>query len=225
MRRLFLLLWLPLALFAATTSQILSTDGKSAKIESVTLPVGTSGIVVHSYDEAHRTIVARAILVAPDTIRFELFDALAQDALPKPLTKPQKGDKVILGYLYERALIIAPNLKTYQSIAALAKEKLLHPDLFAAELAKRAHKMPDRKDFKDFCNRYALAKLYIAQKSGTDVVDCYSFKKVGSLDVSASGKETKLPFYNRFRRIPGSLFDFFGSDEENYFDYYKKLER
>ncbi len=225
MRRLFLLLWLPLVLFAASTSHIISTDGKSAKIENVTLPVGTSGIVVHSYDDKHRTIVARAILVAPDTIRFEVFDALAQDALPKPLTKPQKGDKVILGYLYDRALIIAPNLQTYQSIAAQASEKLLHPDLFAAELAKRGHKRPEREDFKDFCNRYALAKLYIAQRSGTDIVDCYSFKKVGSLEVGTSGKETKLPFYNRFRRIPGSLFDFFSSDEYNFFDYYKKLER
>ncbi len=225
MKRFLLLLIVPIALMAATTSTIVSTNATSAKIRSVDLPAGTSGIVVHDYDGTHRSIVARAILVAPDTIRFEVFDALAQDAFPKPLTKPKAGDKVILSYLYDRALIIAPNLQTYQEIAAQTHDKLLHPDLFVAELAKRGHKMPQREDFKDFCNRYALAKLYIARKSGTDVVDCYSFKKVGSLDVRASGKETKLPFYNRFRRIPGSLFDFFSNDEYNYFDYYKKLER
>jgi len=81
-------------------------------------------------------------------------------------------------------------------------------------------------DFKNFCNKFALAKLYIVQKTQTDIVDCYSFKRVGSLAVGAQKGKVKLPFYNRLRKIQTSLFDFFGgSGMQNYFDYYMKMER
>ncbi|BCD67478.1 plasminogen-binding N-terminal domain-containing protein [Nitratiruptor sp. YY09-18] len=226
MKKLVTLLLIVFTAFAATSTTITNAYKSKATIQRVNLPLGTSGIVIHDYDSMHSSIVARAILVAPDTIKFEVFDALAQEALPTPLTKPQTGDRVILGYLYDRATIIAPNLKSYQEVANQVDEKIIHPDLFATELSKAKDPAPDYNDFKNFCNKFALAKLYIVQKNQTDIVDCYSFKKIGTLPMRAEGKNVKLPFYNRLKKIQTSLFDFFGGSEiQNYFDYYKKLER
>ncbi len=208
----------------ADTTKLIKVEKDRGIIEPVSLPPGTSGIVIHHYDKEHASIVARAILEKSDQIRFTIFDALAQDALPTPKTLPQPGDEVILGYLYDRATIIAPNLTTYQQIANKLNEELLHPDLFATELSKAKHPAPTYADFKNFCNKYALAKIYLALKDEVAIVDCYSFKKVGSLPLQTSDKSIKLPFYSRLDEIESSIFDFFGKKEiDNYYSYYKKL--
>lgn len=221
MQRLIIFLLFGSFLFA---NEIVSINQNGAKIHTTSYPIGTSGIVIHHYDKKHASIVARAIVTGVDTIRFEVFDALAQDALPRPKTLPQKGDEVILGYLYDRALIIAPNLATYQAIANKIEEETLHPDLFATELSKAKHPVPSREDFKNFCNKYALAKIYIAFKDGSAIVDCYSFQQIGSLQVGSLGENIKLPFYSRLKEIESSIFDFFGKKEiQNYDAYYKSL--
>ncbi len=221
MLRIITLLLFSLAMMA---NEIVTATKDGATIHPTSYPVGTSGIVIHHYDKEHASIVARAIVIAKDKIRFEVFDALAQDALPRPKTLPQKGDEVILGYLYDRALIIAPNLPSYQAVASQVDDELLHPDLFATELSKAKHPVPSRKDFKNFCNKFALAKIYLALKDGTAVVDCYSFKKVKALPIKADTKVVKLPFYSRLKEIESSIFDFFGKKEiPNFNEYYKSL--
>ena len=215
-----------LLLFSITlmANEIVAVNKNSATIHPTSYAIGTSGIVIHHYDKEHASIVARAIVVDKDKIRFEVFDALAQDALPRPKTLPQKGDEVILGYLYDRALIIAPNLSTYQAVASKVSDELLHPDLFATELSKAKHPVPSRKDFKNFCNKFALAKLYIALKDRSAIVDCYSFKKVGELAIQSEAKAIKLPFYSRLKEIETSIFDFFGKKEiPDYYQYYQSL--
>ena len=209
---------------ALMANEIVAVNKNGATIHPTSYAIGTSGIVIHHYDKEHASIVARAIVVDKDKIRFEVFDALAQDALPRPKTLPQKGDEVILGYLYDRATIIAPNLATYQAVASKIDEELLHPDLFATELSKAKHPVPSREDFKNFCNKYALAKIYIAFKDSSAIVDCYSFQQIGSLQVKSLGKNIKLPFYSRLKEIESSIFDFFSKKEiQNYDAYYKSL--
>ncbi len=227
MKKIVLMLFFLTVLFAQTTSTILRVEGNKAKIDLTQAAPGTSGIVIHHYDTNHSSIVARAIVEAPDTIRFEVFDALAQDALPRPTTKPQKGDTVILGYLYDRATIIAPNFATYQKIEnSVEGIALVHPDIFATELSKAHRPAPTYEDFKNFCNKFALAKIYLALKNRTDIVDCYSFTPLGSLAIKAEGNETKLPFYTRIKEIETSIFDFFGPKNiQNYYSYYEKMER
>ena len=210
-----------IALFAA---QIQKVQKDSAIIDHSDLPIGSSGIVVHHFDADHSTIVARAILVAPNKIRFATFKALAQPNLPKPKLLPQVGDEVIMGYLYDRALIIAPNYQTYTQLANVLGLELLHPDLFAAELAKAKHPAPSKEDFENFCDKFAVGKVVIALQNEAKVVDCYSFATLQTLPLTSESNETKLPFYTRINKISGSLFSFFGSDEiTDYFTYYQRL--
>ncbi len=210
-----------LALFAA---KITSVEGSYATITPTDARVGSSGIVVHRFDEEHSTIVARAILTDKDRIKFEVFDALAQPNLPKPKILPQKGDEVIIPYLYDRGVIIAPNYETYKKIEERFYDtRWLHPDLFAVELSKARHKTPNREDFKNFCNKYAAAKVVIALRDEAAVVDCYSFKKVDKFPIKIESNNTKFPFYMRIKEIEGGIFSLFSNDEEDYFNYYKKL--
>ena len=222
MKILTLLVSLAITLFAAQTT-ITQIEEGGARIEPVELPKGISGIVVHRFDDEHATIVARAILTAPDRIRFEVFDALAQPNLPAPKILPQKGDLVILGYLYHRGAIIAPNYETYDAIQKRYDLEWVHPDLFAAELAKAHHPAPTKEDFRTFCNKFALARIFVALKDHTDVVDCYSFDVIERLDLPSEGNETKLPFYTRIEKIPTSIFDFFSDEVKDYYSYYTKL--
>ncbi|SMC09005.1 plasminogen-binding N-terminal domain-containing protein [Nitratiruptor tergarcus] len=223
MIRILFFAFTALVLYAQTTT-LVKVEKNRGIIEPVALPKGTSGIVVHHYDKNHTSIVARAILEKSNQIRFEVFDALAQEALPKPKTLPASGDEVILGYLYDRATIIAPNLTTYQQIAKEVQEEILHPDLFATELSKAKHPAPSYEDFKNFCNKYALAKIYLALKDEVAIVDCYSFEKIDALPLHSRSKKIKLPFYSRIKEIETSIFDFFGTKEiDNYYSYYKKL--
>ncbi len=225
MFRLILLSLLALPIFAQITTQITKADQTQATIAHIDVPVGASGIVVHRFDQDHSTIVARAIYEGGDIIRFTVYDALAQESLPTPKIRPQKGDEVILEYLYDRSTLIAPNLETYQRYVAQHPDiQWLHPDLFATELSKAHHPAPSREDFKNYCNKFALGAIHIALKNEVAQVDCYSFKTISKEPFEIEVKSVKLPFYSRLKEIEGSLFDFFGQKEiENYFSYYRNL--
>ncbi len=221
MRNLLIAFFLTVALFGA---QIQKIKGDRAIIDPVQMPVGSSGIVVHHFDDEHSTIVARAILVKSDEVQFTTFKALAQPNLPKPKLLPQVGDEVIIGYLYDRAIAIAPNFQLYSQITRTLPLDWIHPDLFAAELAKTKHPAPTKEDFENFCDKFALAKVVIALKNEAKVLDCYTFTTLKSLPLAGETNVTKLPFYTRINKISGSLFDFFGSNEiNNYYSYYTKL--
>jgi hypothetical protein len=211
-------------LFASTPkSVIVEVDKNYAQIEPTDAKIGSSGIVVHNFDKTHSSIVARAILTKKDQIKLEVFDALSQPNLPRPNIKPAKGDKVILEYLYDRGLIIAPNLKTYQYIEQrLTDTRWLHPDLFAVELSKIHHKAPTKEDFKNFCNKYSIAKIVIALKDKGVVADCYSFKPISTFEIT-KGDKSMFPFYMRLKEIRGGIFSFFNKEKYDYYIYYKKL--
>ncbi|NPA03710.1 MAG: hypothetical protein GXO61_02505 [Epsilonproteobacteria bacterium] len=223
MRRLKLLL-LPLFLFAEETT-ILQIEGKTALIEPQNLPIGISGIVLHKISKELQTIVARAILIQPDKVRFTTYDALAQPSLPTPNIKPTKGDEVILGYLSNRALAITPNLYTYQNLVSNFQDyEFLHPDLFATELSKEKNPAPTRKDFKNFCNKFALSTVFITLKDTTLQLDCYSFSILKDYPIPAQGQEVQLPFYSRVNKIEKPFFHFFNKKEvKDYYSYYKNL--
>ena len=206
-------------------SKIVKTFQDSAIIQSVNAPIGSSGVVIHNFDKEHATIVARAELIKPDMIKYKIFDALKQEALPTPNILPKTGDKVILNYLYDRALIIAPNFKTYENIQKLhPKIEWLHPDLFAAELSKSKNPAPSKEDFKNFCNKFAVGLIYFALNNKGYFVDCYSFKKVSSENIVIQKGDVKLPFYSRIKEIETGWFNFYGASEvKDYTNYYLNL--
>lgn len=229
MRKIFIFLAMAISLFASIEankkSEILSISKNKAVIKNINAPIGSSGIVVHYFDKEHSTIVAGAELVAPNKIKFRVFEALKQDALPVPNIKPKIGDEVILNYLYDRGVIIAPNFKTYQEIANKHSDiEWLHPDLLAAELSIAKNPAPEKEDFKKFCEDYSVGLLYFAIKEKGYFVDCYTFKKLKSENIKTFNKSVHLPFYSRIKEIETNWFNFYQNQEvTNYNDYYKNL--
>ena len=93
---------------------ILSANESNATIlDNDGFIVGSSGVVMHKLNDGSKTIIARAVVTQKKdgyaNLRFEVFNELQQSALPLPTILPQAGDEVILNYMYNRSLIIAPN--------------------------------------------------------------------------------------------------------------------
>ena len=96
-------------------------------------------------------------------MRFEVFENLAQDALPIPGVMPKNGDKIILNYLYSRAVIVAPNESVYKQVIEHFKNiTFISPDVAAAYLADIHSPSPNRTDFRNICYQNAAGLIFIA---------------------------------------------------------------
>lgn len=212
-------------ILANIESEILTIDQNRATIKSVDAPIGSSGIVVHKFDENHSTIVAKVELIDSNMVKFSIYEALKQESLPTPNILPKIGDKVILNYLYDRGLIIAPNFKMYDIIKKTYPNiEWLHPDLFVAQLSKDQNPVPKRKDFSKFCNKYAVGLVYIATNNRGFFVDCQSFKVIKDEKIKNLDNKIKLPFYSRIDEIKSSWLEFYKDSKiKNYDEYYKNL--
>ena len=204
-------------------------DGK-AVTDIADVPIGVSGIVIHSYDENHRAIIASVIVTgtASDGTQLKVlpYRGLTQPKLPTVKTPPTVGDKVILGYLYDRVLPIVPNEKTYvKAKASFPSLHFVHPDLMAAELAKDKSPIPEKIHFQHMCEKFHLGIVMFMFSDGTDFLDCVSWSKVAhNPAASIDAKHFDQPFYNRFKQIPSPFYDW-GEHKINDFDrFYKRLE-
>jgi hypothetical protein len=223
-------------LFAAAeprsvTTTISAIEGDAATVPVGDIPTGVSGIVLHHYDQTHAAIVASVSVIASDhgSTRLKLlpFKGLAHPKLPDIKTKPQKGDTVILGYLYDRVLPIVPNqLSLEHARESFPRLHIIHPDLVAAELAKEKSPMPSKEILQKSCEKFNLGIVMIMFSDGTDFLDCISWVQVGHADVTAVEPEKfKQPFFNRFGEIPTAFYDWGEYHIENFDRYYRKLER
>ena len=219
------------AKFLEYKAKILSIDGNIATLkDSPNVNIGSSGVVVHSYSKKHSTIVAKVIVIDKDNdyirVRFRKFSDLKQDVLPVPMILPTTGDTAILNYLYNNALAITPNYKTYKEVTSKHKDiNWLHPDLFAAKLFADSNPSPNREDFQNMCEDYSFALLYFAINQKGYFVDCNSFKVVKQERLNTIENKTTLPFYSRIKDIDTSWLNFGKSKITNYNNYYKMLLR
>lgn len=238
MKRIFLSLFLPLTcvvLMAAgeprsVTTTLEKIQGDTGIVAAGGIPVGVSGIVIHAYDQTHKAIVASVAVTESSenasTLRLLPYRGLVQPNLPTIKTKPQNGDTVILGYLYDRALPIVPNQKSLEKATkSFPKLRLIHPDLFAAELAKDKSPLPTKEHFQKMCEKMHLGIVIFMFADGTDFIDCISWVKVGSSDVtSVEADHFKQPFFNRFEEIPTAFYDLGEYKIHNFDRFYKKME-
>ncbi|AJC86689.1 plasminogen-binding N-terminal domain-containing protein [Campylobacter sp. RM16704] len=186
----------------------------------------SSGIVVHEID-TQKSIIARASVIGRENgyikLQFKVFDMLTQDAMPLPNVLPQIGDKIVLNYLYDRALIIAPDKSTYDFIAQkLNGLYFLHPDLFGAHMIQEYRQTPRRSDFRSFCSKNAVGLLVVALEKKAEMVDCQDFGKIEEFAIPQA-QNLQVPFYSR---ITGYKSDIFSLNDEaigNYYVYYEKL--
>ncbi len=233
-RILYLLVSFTLVLNAAGLIRPLQTtialvEGNNAVIYGASsIPLGSTGIVIHKFDAIHEAIMAKATLIKKEgdkgVIHLSKFDRLKQDALPTYRMKVKRGDTVIMNYLYNRAMAITPNGDIYRIITkSYPNIQWLHPDIFAASLASSYDPSPNREAFQNECKEDEIGLLLFAIDGKGYFVDCDSFKVLDTIPLpKASSYQT--PFYNRLGAIKGRIFGIFGSGKvKDYSDYYKQL--
>ena len=219
------------AKFLEYKAKILSIDGNIATLKnSPKVKIGSSGVVVHSYSKQHSTIVAKVIVVDKNSdyikVRFRKFGDLKQDVLPVPMILPSIGDRVILNYLYNHALAITPNYKTYKEVTTKHNDiNWLHPDLFAAKLFADSNPSPNREDFQNMCKDYSFSLLYFAINQEGYFVDCNSFKVIKQERLNTKENKIIVPFYSRIKDIDASWLSFGKSKITDYNNHYKMLLR
>jgi hypothetical protein len=216
-------------LYQATLPQ---TDGKKVVIEDRNIPVGSSGIVLHAFDDTHKTIVAEAIVTQKKenkiTIKFRKFKRLRQTALPEYKISPQKGDTLILNYLYNRILPVTANEKTFKTFTKKYQStfEIIHPDIFASQLYFEHQPQPTKEDFQNACQQNDTSLLYFTIEKSGYFVDCNSFKVLYKepLTSAIENKNAHKPFYHRLPEIKNRLGGILSSESiGDYNLYYKKL--
>lgn len=95
------------------TSRVAQLDKNFILIkDEPNIAIGASAIVVKQIKNA-TSIISRASVVAKDgkfaKLELKPFTMLAQKALPELDVKVETGDEVLVNFLYDRALLIAPD--------------------------------------------------------------------------------------------------------------------
>ncbi len=206
-----------------------SVQNNKATIADNNIALGATGVVLHSFDNEHQTIISLATVIAKAdnklTLKFTRYKNLHQSALPSYKIDPKKGDKVILNYLYNRVLPITPNKETYKRITAtFVGYNIIHPDLFASKLYVDHQPRPEKSDFHKSCLQNSNNLLLFAIEDKGYFVDCQSFKILDSINLSTQGDKASHPFYSRIPKIKTRLGAIMGSEDiGEYNRYYKQM--
>ena len=202
-------------------------EGRGTIIDSPSIVTGSSGVVMHRFDNIQSSIIARAVVTQKGggfaKVRFEVFDALEQKALPLPGILPKSGDELVLNYLYDRSLIVAPNKEIYSEVVGAFKGvTFIHPDIVGSYLSYEYKPNPSRDDFRKMCNQSAAGLIFIAMNNEAVFADCQSFEPLKRFQ-SGAVKYYQLPFYTRVKDID-TVFWKWGSEQISDFDrHYKAL--
>lgn len=202
-------------------------EGIGTIIDSPSIVMGSSGVVMHRFDNIQSSIIARAVVTQKGggfaKVRFEVFDALEQKALPLPGILPKSGDELVLNYLYDRSLIVAPNKEIYSEVVGAFKGvTFIHPDIVGSYLSYEYKPNPSRDDFRKMCNQSAAGLIFIAMNNEAVFADCQSFEPLKRFQ-SGAVKYYQLPFYTRVKDID-TVFWKWGSEQISDFDrHYKAL--
>jgi len=232
-RKLFGLIFSTSIIFAANFPQPVTAivnhiENNKATISQGNLIPGMSGIVVHKYDETHEAIVATAKVQSSNksqsTLLLSKFEGIINTKLPNIKTKPQKGDRVILGYLYKRVLPIVPNQATFEKIKMSFPDIMfIHPDIFAAELSKEKEPLPKVENFRNVCKKMSIGAVLFVFKDGSDLIDCNSWQKIYHSNIKSDKEKTVKPFYNRIGEISTPFYDWSDHTLGNFDTYYKSV--
>lgn len=192
-----------------TNTEILTTTSKSATIDK-NIQNGLTGYVIHN-----NMIIAKAVSIGDDNVKYLPFKALKNDALASPKVMPKKGDKIIFGLYNKRGLIIAPNQNSYiKTQNNHPNIKWISSDLFASYFENK----PTKENFKNFCSDIKVGIIdFILDKEY--IVDCESMTILETNDIKYS-TDYKKPFFCSYDKFHNS---FFSSIPDNWINYYKSL--
>lgn len=207
---------------SALTAEGLVVEGRKG------LAVGASGVVIHTFENNHQTIISSVEVIKKEGNKLLLkqrpFPYTKQHILPNYKIAPKVGDEVILNFLYNRAVAIVPDASTYKTVTKSYEEfEWVHPDIFAAKLSTEYNPTPNKKTFQKMCINQNIGLLLIYANETGHFVDCTSFKTIYTIPLPTAS-ETKAPFYNRLEPIKGRLFGLFGGKGvHNYDRFYSDL--
>lgn len=194
--------------------------------DSSDVKLNSSGVVIQRF-QTSKSIIARASVIAKEKglakLKFSVFADLEQDALPLPNVVPQKGDEVVLNFLYDRGLVIAPDEQTYNKLVSGFPEiYFTHIDILGAQLIRSSSLAPKRSDFRKFCADNAVGILIFALEDKAKMVDCQDFSELYELAI-AKPSSIQVPFYSRIGGYKSNFFDFNSQEVGNYYRYYDAL--
>jgi len=191
-------------------SNIIETSHKIGIIDNDNIQKGMTGYVIHN-----NSIIARALYIGNNKIKYQNFEDLKNEALATPKIFPQKNDEVIFGLYNKKGLIIAPNQDSY-----ITTEKN-HPnidwissDIFANYFKNK----PKPEDFQQFCKDVKVGVIdFILDKEY--IVDCKSFYILEENPINYKAIY-KNAFFSSFYKYNKS---FFGFIPDNWINYYKSI--
>jgi hypothetical protein len=212
-------------------TKVENIENNRTTINQGNLIVGQTGIVVHIYDNDKRQIVANAKVISStnnsSVVEFFEFADLKQDALPTSIRKAEKGDVLVLNYMYNSSLLIAPTLDSFQTVRENFKlNNFLHSDIFAAKLKVDNNPYPTKEDIQKFAIQQNLGTIFFVLDNKIFIVDTKTFTVLQTYAYAYESNEKQKPFYTRVEEIEESIFDFsFFSDKKSlsYDDYYKRI--
>ncbi|BAK74221.1 plasminogen-binding N-terminal domain-containing protein [Arcobacter sp. L] len=212
-------------------SKITNLQDNKSTINIGNLIVGQTGIVVHIYDNDKRQIISNAKVISSNAnssvVEFFSFDDLLQEALPTSNRQVSINDVLVLNYMYNSSLLIAPSLDSFQAVRSNFKSNnFIHSDIFAAKLKVENKPFPTKEDIQNFAISQNLGTIFFVLDNKVFIVDTKTFTILATYAFAYENGEKQMPFYTRVEEIEGSIFDFsfFSSNESlTYDEYYEKV--
>ncbi|WP_368030733.1 plasminogen-binding N-terminal domain-containing protein [Arcobacter sp. s6] len=197
--------------------KIENIDDNKSTINIGNLIIGQTGIIVHIYDNDKKLIVSNAKVISSNSnssvVEFFKFDDLKQDALPTTKRMVEKGDVLVLNYMYNSSLLITPTQDTFQTVRNNFKlNNFIHSDILAAKLKINNKPFPTKEDFQEFAIEQNLGTIFFVLNNKVYILDTKTFTILDSYALSYENSESQMPFYTRVEEIEASILDFSFSD-------------
>lgn len=214
--------------FEQIKTNIVQISEDTAQIyDNPNLAIGSSGVILKQ-DKDGQIYIAAKVILKEKSGEFANLDILpykeiGQNAFPSLNLPIEQNDVVLMNYLYNRALIVAPTQEAFKAASDKFEDiDFVHPDLVAAYLGRNFSPEPSKKDFQKNCKTNAAGLVYFILDKEAFFVDCNSFEIIKSLPSDEIG-DFQAPFYSNVKEIKELIFDFFHGKIKNYDKYYKKL--
>ncbi|SFV53594.1 hypothetical protein MNB_SM-7-943 [hydrothermal vent metagenome] len=212
-------------------SSIVDVYEDEAVIHIEKVDVGMSGFVIKKFPFGHSSIIAQGVVQKFDpstkkaTLKIEPYHLFDNESLPTLNKKVEKGDEVLLGFGYSRALLIAPTEEIYYKITKQNPNiKWIHPDIFATILSLKGHPTPLASDFISFAHSMFIGLIFIYVDKKLYMLDALSLQTLQTYNVPFQATtKPHLPFYTRVKKIRANWFGEGSSTLKAYKPYYQKL--
>jgi len=232
MKKIWIVLLLVLELFASkieTPLVTLDIKNETGTINIEKVDVGMSGFIVKELSSKHSVILNDVVVSAFDvtthkaTLKITPNEVFVNEALPHITSEAKVGDKVLLAFNYDRALLVAPSENVYYKIVKNVKIEWVHPDIFATVLSMNGHPTPLYSDFQDFSELSGVGLLFVYLEKKLYTLDIKSFKILNISDAPLQIKSQKLPFYSRVEKIEANWFGEGNKRLKTYAQHYYEL--